>query len=77
MFEVLQTQCKGIRTDRGPKFIGTEFCQNIVNYNFDNIIGLSRISAPEIEYNAGGTAGIDGIFQFRYIDSIGNLQKKI
>jgi hypothetical protein len=76
MFEVLQTQCKGIRTDRGPKFIGTEFCQNIVNYNFDNIIGLSRISAPEIEYNAGGTAGIDGIFQFRYIDSNGNLQKE-
>ena len=76
MFEVLQTECKGIRTDRGPKFIGTEYCQNIVNYNFDNIIGLSRISAPNVEYDAGGTDGIDGLFQFRYIDSSGNLQKE-
>jgi len=76
MFEVLQTECKGIRTDRGPKFIGSEFCQNIVNYNFDNIIGLSRISAPNVEYDAGGTDGIDGLFQFRYIDSSGNLQKE-
>jgi hypothetical protein len=76
MFEVLQTECKGIRTDRGPKFIGAEFCQNIVNYNFDNIIGLSRISAPNVEYDAGGTDGIDGLFQFRYIDSSGNLQKE-
>ena len=76
MFEVLQTECKGIRTDRGPKFIGAEFCQNIVNYNFDNIIGLSRISAPNVEYDAGGTDGIDGLFQFRYINSSGNLQKE-
>ncbi|MAF36921.1 hypothetical protein CL622_07425, partial [archaeon] len=74
MFEVLLTQTKGMRTDRGPKFIGTEYLQNIVNYNFDNIIGLSRISAPNIEYNNAGINGIDGMFQFRYINSSGVLQ---
>jgi hypothetical protein len=76
MFSISQGQTKGIRTDRGPKFIGPEFLQSIVNYNFDNIIGLSRILAPAVEYDNGGTDGIDGIFQFRYIDSSGSLQKE-
>jgi hypothetical protein len=74
MFEVSLSQTQGMRNDRGRKFIPNTYLYNIRNYNFDNIIGLSRILAPQIDYDNGGTAGIDGIFQFRYIDSTGTLQ---
>jgi hypothetical protein len=76
MFDVSLSQTQGMRNDRGRKFIPNTYLYDIRNYNFDNIIGLSRIKAPQIDYNNGGTAGIDGMFQFRYIDSSGVLQKE-
>ena len=73
MFEIKLSQTRGIRNDRGKKFIPNDYLYNISNYNFDDVIGLSRILAPNIVYNVNGTAGIDGIFQFRYINSEGTL----
>jgi hypothetical protein len=41
--------------------------------NYDGITGCQRIKAPSVEYNVG-SARIDGITQFRYIDSVGQFQ---
>ena len=76
MFDVSLSQTQGMRNDRGRKFIPNTYLFNIRNYNFDNIIGLSRILAPQIDYNNGGVAGIDGMYQFRYIDGSGVLQSE-
>ena len=73
MFEIKLSQTRGIRNDRGRKFIPNDYLYNISNYNFNDVIGLSRVLAPNVVYNVAGTAGIDGIFQFRYINSVGVL----
>jgi hypothetical protein len=41
--------------------------------NYDGITGCQRIKAPSVEYNVGSNR-IDGITQFRYIDSVGQFQ---
>jgi hypothetical protein len=69
-------QSRGLRNDRSRKFIGPEYFYDMANYNFDDIIGCNRINFPEIEYNIGGTNGIDGMFEFRYIDVNSTLQKE-
>ena len=69
-------QTKGWRNDRGRKFIGKDYLYDISNYNFDSIIGCSRINFPNVVYNISGTAGIDGIYEFRYIGSLGTLVKE-
>lgn len=67
-------QSRGLRNDRSRKFIGPEYFYDMANYNYDDIIGCNRINFPEIEYNIGGTDSIDGMFEFRYIDSNSTLQ---
>ena len=74
--ELQLQQTKGLRNDRSRKFIGTEYFYDMANYNYDDIIGCNRINFPEIVYNIGGSAGIDGIYEFRYIDSSSVLQKE-
>ena len=41
--------------------------------NYDGVTGCQRIKAPSVEYNVG-SARIDGMTQFRYIDSVGQFQ---
>jgi hypothetical protein len=41
--------------------------------NYDSITGCQRIKAPSVEYNVGSER-IDGITQFRYIDTAGQFQ---
>jgi hypothetical protein len=43
--------------------------------NYDNIIGCQRIKAPSVEYNVGSNQ-IDGGYDFRYIDSVGQFQSE-
>jgi hypothetical protein len=74
--DIVLSQTKGWRNDRGRKFIGTDYLYDINNYNFDSIIGCSRINFPNVVYNISGTAGIDGIYEFRYIGSLGTLVKE-
>ena len=75
MFEVVLSQSAGLRNDRGRKFIPNDFYFNINNYNYDNIIGADRIKCPNIEYDSSLSFGIDGIFQYRYIDATSTLKK--
>ena len=72
--EIFQT--KGLRNDRGQKFIGQDYFYDMSNYNFDGIIGCNRIKFPNVVYNISGTAGIDGIYEFRYIGPLSTLIKE-
>ena len=74
--DIVLSQTKGWRNDRGRKFIGKDYLFDISNYNFDSIIGCSRINFPNVEYNIAGADGIDGMYEFRYIGSLGTLVKE-
>lgn len=74
-FVVESYQSKGLRNDKGRKFVSPEYFYNIENMNYDNIVGCQRIKAPSVEYNVGANQ-IDGGFNFRYIDSVGQFQSE-
>lgn len=74
-FVVESYQSKGLRDDKGRKFVSPDYFYNIENMNYDNIIGCQRIKAPSVEYNVGSNQ-IDGGFDFRYIDSVGQFQSE-
>ena len=72
-FSLESYQSKGLRDDKGRKFVPYDYFYNIQNMNYDGITGCQRIKAPSVEYNVGSNR-IDGITQFRYIDSVGQFQ---
>lgn len=75
MFEIEVSQSKGLRNDKGRKFIDADYFYNIENMNYDKITGASAIQAPSVEYNVGNDQ-IDGIFDFRFIDANGQFQSQ-
>ncbi len=72
-FVIESYQSKGLRDDKGRKFVPADYFFNIENMNYDGITGCQRIKAPSVEYNVGSDR-IDGMTQFRYIDSVGQFQ---
>ena len=72
-FSLESYQSKGLRDDKGRKFVPQDYFYNIQNMNYDSITGCQRIKAPSVEYNVGSER-IDGITQFRYIDTAGQFQ---
>ena len=72
-FVIESYQSKGLRDDKGRKFVPQDYFYNIENMNYDGITGCQRIKAPSVEYNVG-SARIDGMTEFRYIDSAGQFQ---
>ena len=72
-FSLESYQSKGLRDDKGRKFVPQDYFYNIENMNYDSITGCQRIKAPSVEYNIGSER-IDGITQFRYIDTAGQFQ---
>ena len=74
-FVVESYQSKGLRDDRGRKFVSPDYFYDIENMNYDNIIGCQRIKAPSVEYNVGSNQ-IDGGYDYRYIDSVGQFQSE-
>ena len=74
-FVVESYQSKGLRDDKGRKFVSPDYFYNIENMNYDSIIGCQRIKAPSVEYNVGSSQ-IDGGYDFRYIDSVGQFQSE-
>lgn len=75
-FEITVTQTLGLRNDKGRKFVPKEYLYQIENYNYDDVIGANRTLCPSVDYNMGGNAGVDGIFEFRYINSSSELVKE-
>jgi len=74
-FVVESYESKGLRDDKGRKFVSPDYFYNIENMNYDGIIGCQRIKAPSVEYNVGANQ-IDGGVDFRYIDSVGQFQSE-
>lgn len=74
-FVVESYESKGLRDDKGRKFVSPEYFYNIENMNYDGIIGCQRIKAPSVEYNVGANQ-IDGGVDFRYIDSVGQFKSE-
>ena len=74
-FVVESYESKGLRDDKGRKFVSPDYFYNIENMNYDGIIGCQRIKAPSVEYNVGSNQ-IDGGVDFRYIDSVGQFQSE-
>lgn len=62
------TDFKGMRTDKGKKFIDPSYFFDAKNFNADDLIGANRILFPSIQVDLEGTASIDGITQFEYLD---------
>jgi len=71
-FVIESYQSKGLRDDKGRKFVPADYFFNIENMNYDGITGCQRIKAPSVEYNVGSHR-IDGMTQFRYINSTGQF----
>lgn len=74
-FVVESYQSKGLRDDKGRKFVSNNYFYDIENMNYDSIIGCQRIKAPSVEYNVGANQ-IDGGYDYRYIDSVGQFQSE-
>ena len=74
-FVVESYESKGLRDDKGRKFVSPDYFYNIENMNYDGIIGCQRIKAPSVEYNVGSNQ-IDGGVDFRYIDSVGQFKSE-
>lgn len=68
-------QSKGLRNDRGRKFIDSDYVYDIQNMNYDEIVGYKSIKYPSVEYNIGATK-IDGGYDFTYIDANGQFQSE-
>lgn len=66
--EISCTIFKGLRTNLGQKFAGKEFFFDICNYNYDNILGATRISMPIISFNGATTNNIDGLYEYKYLN---------
>jgi hypothetical protein len=67
-FEIQSFQSKGLRNDKGRKFIPSDYFYNIENMNYDTVTGCKKIKVPSISYNVGD-GPIDGITRFRYINA--------
>lgn len=75
--DILVTDYKGFRDDRGPKFIGENYFFSVENFNYDSFIGADKIKertqVNTVEYVAGKS--IDGIYEYTFVDSSNNPQK--
>jgi len=66
---------KGIKNDENSKQVPFDYFFHMKNWNFDQtgISGIETILAPE-QVNQIGTAAIDGLFEYRFLDSNNKLQ---
>lgn len=70
------TTFKGLRNDKGAKFIGNDYFYRIQNFNYDDIIGCNRILYPEIVYNGATSDSIWGITVFNWLDAFNVLHEE-
>jgi hypothetical protein len=71
-------QFKGLKNDEDSKQIPLEYFNRIKNFNFPKagLLGMEKILMPK-EINQIGTAQIDGIFEYRFLDSNNVLQTQV
>lgn len=73
-FEVIVSQPKGLRNEKGRQFIPEDYLYEVTNFDLDD--GIKRIKCPSISYNVG-TDKINGLYNFRYINYAGAFQSEL
>jgi hypothetical protein len=70
-------QFKGCRNDENAKQISPEYFYKLKNYDFPKtgVLGLDKILMPEVIISIG-SASIDGLYEYRYLDQSNVLQTK-
>ena len=67
------TTFKGLRNDKGIKFVPPEYFFEIENFNYDDLVGANKIKFPKVTYNGGTNKTIYGIFEFRFLNAFNVL----
>ena len=69
---------KGLKNDEDIKQVDSDYFYSIKNFNYPNkgILGLEKILLPE-RITELGTAKIDGIFEYSYLDDNNVLQNEV
>lgn len=70
MADISFIDLKGMRTDRGAKFISADYLFDAKNINCDDLVGYNKILMPEVLFNGNSSDDIDGIFEFIYTNGL-------
>ena len=73
-FNVTVSQTRGLRNDKGRKFVPEDYLYSVTNFDLDD--GIKRIKCPSIVYNVGNDK-INGYYNFRYINYVGAFQSEL
>ena len=75
--KVAISQFKGMKNDTDPKQTSFEYFSNIMNFNYQDtsVLGLEKILCPT-QLNKIDDFPIDGIFEYRFLDSNNILRNK-
>ena len=73
-FNVTVSQTKGLRNDKGRKFVPEDYLYSVTNFDLDD--GIKRIKCPSIAYDVGNDK-INGYYNFRYINYAGAFQSEL
>jgi len=65
---------KGLRNDKGLQYVPPQYFYDIENFNYDSIIGADKIKNPTVFFNGGNSNSVDGIFEFKFLDTANVLQ---
>jgi hypothetical protein len=76
MKETILYEFKGVNTSLGKTMTPSNYFLDARNFNQDGIIGANKITYPSVSLDIGGTASVDGIFEFQYQGSSNQPQKE-
>lgn len=76
--EITISSFKGVANAEDEKQTPVEYFRNAVNYNYpdDGILGMQKILMPNAIQEVTAGKSIDGLFEYRYLDTGGTLQTK-
>jgi hypothetical protein len=68
------TEFKGLRNDKGQKFIGPDYFFDVSNFNYNDIVGANKTLMPIVTNNFNLSVDVDGIYEFKYLNQNNVLQ---
>ena len=70
-FDITVTDFKGLRKDRGQKYLSKDYLYDIENFNFDSIVGMNTVKCPSkanfIPLDLCHKQTVYGIYEFEYL----------
>lgn len=74
-FKIGVKQSKGLRDDKGRRYVDADYFYSIFNFNYDEIVGIKKIKCPGVVYS-NGVDRINGGILFTYLDSNGQFKSE-